>query len=104
MVAKIDEENAAMVTLAVNPARKPDLFSDVGSAELTAIVGAIRVHLVSLRHPREGRNLSEKRRCLVRPETPAFAEVTVFGNSRRHSLAERLLSTRGQAAKAGTDS
>jgi hypothetical protein len=45
MVAKIDEENATMVTLAVDPAREANLFSDIGSAELAAIVGAIRMHV-----------------------------------------------------------
>ena len=44
MIAKVDEQHAAMVTLAVDPAGKADLFSDIGSAELAAIVGAIRMH------------------------------------------------------------
>jgi hypothetical protein len=45
MVAQVDEEHAAMIPLPMDPAGNPDFAPDVGSAELAAIVGAIRVHV-----------------------------------------------------------
>ena len=45
MIAQVDEQHAAVVALAVDPAGKADGLADVGSAELAAIMGAIRVHL-----------------------------------------------------------
>ena len=45
MVTKVDEEHSAVIPLAVYPAGKADLFSDIGSAELAAIMGAIRMHV-----------------------------------------------------------
>ena len=44
MIAQIDEQHAAMVALAVNPARQADGRADIGGAELGAGVGAIGVH------------------------------------------------------------
>jgi hypothetical protein len=44
MVAQVDEQNAAMVALAVNPARQADGRADVGSAECIAGVGTVGVH------------------------------------------------------------
>ena len=44
VVAQIDEQHAAMVALAVNPARQLDGLAGIGAAQLGAIVGAIGVH------------------------------------------------------------
>jgi hypothetical protein len=44
MVAQVDEEHAAMIALAVDPAGEPDLGADIAGAELAAIVGPVRVH------------------------------------------------------------
>jgi hypothetical protein len=38
MVAKVDEQHAAMVALAVDPARKADGGADIGSAQLGAVM------------------------------------------------------------------
>ena len=45
MVAQIDEQYAAMITLPMNPSGDTDFRANVGSAELAAMMGAIRVHL-----------------------------------------------------------
>ncbi len=45
MVAQIDEQEVAMVALAVNPAREPDSLADMRGAQLAAIVGAIGMHV-----------------------------------------------------------
>jgi hypothetical protein len=45
MVAKVDEEHPAMIALAMNPSGDSDFASDVGSAELAAVVGTIGVHV-----------------------------------------------------------
>jgi hypothetical protein len=45
MIAQVDEQQVAVVAPAVNPARKADGRADVGSAELAAMMGAIKVHL-----------------------------------------------------------
>ena len=44
MIAQIDEQHAAMIALAVHPARKTDGLADIGGAELGAVMGAIGVH------------------------------------------------------------
>jgi hypothetical protein len=44
VVAKVDKQHAAMVTLAVDPPRDTHVAADVGTAELAAMVGAIGVH------------------------------------------------------------
>src|SRR5690606_37558375 len=44
MIAQVDEQDAAMIALAVNPAREADAAADIGLAKLAAIVGAIDVH------------------------------------------------------------
>ncbi len=44
MVAQIDEQQIAMVALAMHPARQANLGPDVLGPELAAIVGAIGVH------------------------------------------------------------
>jgi hypothetical protein len=48
MVSQVDEKDAAMVALAVHPARKADGFTDMGSAEFCAFVRTISVHDWSL--------------------------------------------------------
>jgi hypothetical protein len=48
MVAQVDEKDAAMVALAVHPARKADSFTDMGSAQFCAFMGTISVHDGSL--------------------------------------------------------
>ena len=45
MVAHVDEEQVTVIAPPVNPARKADRRADVGSAELAAIMSAIKVHL-----------------------------------------------------------
>ncbi len=45
MIAQIDEQDAAVIALAVDPAGQADGRADVGSAELAAVMGAIGVHL-----------------------------------------------------------
>ena len=45
MVAQVDEQHAAVVALAVDPARQADGLADVGGAQLGAIMGAIGVHV-----------------------------------------------------------
>ena len=44
MVAQIDEQQIAVVALAMDPARELDPLADMGRAELSAIVGTIGVH------------------------------------------------------------
>jgi hypothetical protein len=44
MIAKVDEENAAMVTNAVNPAGNPDIGADIRLAEGCACVAAVTMH------------------------------------------------------------
>jgi hypothetical protein len=44
MVAQVHEEQVAVVTLAVDPAREPDRLTDVAETQLGAIVGTIGVH------------------------------------------------------------
>jgi hypothetical protein len=45
MVAQIDEEHPAMIPLPMNPAGDTNFAPDVGSAELAAMMSAIRVHV-----------------------------------------------------------
>jgi len=45
MISQIDEEHASVIPLPVNPTGNPDFASNVGSAELAAMVGAIGVHV-----------------------------------------------------------
>jgi hypothetical protein len=45
MIAKVDEQDAAVIPLPMDPAGDTDGRADVGSAELPAIMSAIRVHL-----------------------------------------------------------
>jgi hypothetical protein len=44
MVAQIDEQHAAMIALAMHPARQFHPRADVAFAELAAIVGTVGVH------------------------------------------------------------
>src|ERR1700712_3539705 len=44
MVPQIDEEQAAMVALAVNPTRKPDGLAGITGAKRAAGMGAVGVH------------------------------------------------------------
>ena len=48
MVAQIDEENAAMIALAMHPAGQAHIRADIGFTKGAAIVGAIGVHGVSI--------------------------------------------------------
>ena len=47
MIAQIDEQNAAMVALPVNPAGKPHCLANFGRRKLCASVGSVGVHLNS---------------------------------------------------------
>ena len=38
MIAEIDEQQIAMIALAVNPARQADSFADVGGAQFSAFM------------------------------------------------------------------
>jgi hypothetical protein len=65
MVAQVDEQDSAMVALAVDPAGQPDGRADVGGAKLGAAMSAVGVHgYFFLRHPGESRDLSEQLRAL----------------------------------------
>ena len=75
MVAQVDEQHAAMVALAVNPARQADGRADVGGAKLGAVMGTVGVHDVAL---------------------AAIADVRKFAG-RRFACRIASLSTRGQA-------
>jgi hypothetical protein len=44
MVTQIDEQQVAVVALAMDPSRQADRFADVAEAQLGAAVGAIGVH------------------------------------------------------------
>jgi hypothetical protein len=44
MVAQIDKDQAAVVTLAMDPARQPHIGAGVAATELTTGVSAIGVH------------------------------------------------------------
>mgnify|MGYP006150839021 CR=1 FL=1 len=44
MVAQVDEQHAAVIALAMDPARQADGLADIGGAKLGASVGAIGVH------------------------------------------------------------
>ena len=44
MVAQVDEQHAAMVALAMDPAGQADCLADIGGAELGAMMSAIGVH------------------------------------------------------------
>jgi hypothetical protein len=44
MIAEIDEQQIAMVALAVDPAGKPDDLSRIAGAERAASMGAIGMH------------------------------------------------------------
>jgi hypothetical protein len=48
MVAKVDEENAAMISHAVNPTGKANGFADVGLAESGTGVAAVTMHFYIL--------------------------------------------------------
>ena len=47
MVAQVDEQQMAVVALAVHPARQADGFADIACAKVGAAVGAIGVHAES---------------------------------------------------------
>ena len=49
MVAQIDEQEIAVVALAVNPAGNADLGADILRPKLAAVVGSIGVHRSPLR-------------------------------------------------------
>jgi hypothetical protein len=44
VVAQVDEDQAAVVALAVDPARQAHIGAGVGGAQGAAVVGAIGVH------------------------------------------------------------
>ncbi len=44
MVAQIDEDQIAMIALAMDPAGEPDLLADIGQSERAASVRAVGVH------------------------------------------------------------
>jgi hypothetical protein len=44
MVAKVNEQHAAVVAAVVNPAREPDNLADVRRPQIVARVGAVLVH------------------------------------------------------------
>ena len=44
VVAQVDEQQLAVIALAVDPPGQPDLLADVGRAQLAAVVGAIGMH------------------------------------------------------------
>jgi hypothetical protein len=44
MIAQINEQQAAMVALAVHPARKPRGGAGIGSAERAAMMGTVGMH------------------------------------------------------------
>ncbi len=46
VVAQVDEDQPAMVPLAMDPAGKPDGLAGVGGAKRAAGVGAVGVHFV----------------------------------------------------------
>jgi hypothetical protein len=48
MVAQVDEQDSAMVALAVNPAGQADGRADIGGAQLGAMVRAVGVHVIRL--------------------------------------------------------
>ena len=62
MVAQIDEQHAAMVADAVAPAGEPHRLPDIGLAELAAGVGAVAVHVRSLKGI-AGRSRPSRRRA-----------------------------------------
>ena len=45
MVPQIDEQQPAVIALAMNPARQADTCASIGDAQGTAIMGTISVHL-----------------------------------------------------------
>ncbi len=53
MVAQIDEQQPAMVALAMHPAREADILADMLGAKLTAGVRAIGVHFFIFQYPGE---------------------------------------------------
>ena len=44
MVAQVDEDQVAMIALAMDPAGEPDLLADIGQSERAASVRAVGVH------------------------------------------------------------
>jgi hypothetical protein len=44
MVAKVDEQDSAMIALAVDPARQPNLLADIKGAKRTAMMSPVCVH------------------------------------------------------------
>jgi hypothetical protein len=44
MIAKVDEDEVAMIAFAMHPARYTDGFADMGGAEFGANMSAIGVH------------------------------------------------------------
>ena len=81
MIAQVNEQQMAVVALAVDPAREADGFTDIGDAQLGAAMGAIGVHLETV---------------LVR--------TMMAENARRASMGESFLSTREGAAIGHEDS
>ena len=75
MVAQIDEQHAAMIALAVDPAGQADGLADVGGAKRGAVVGAIGVHdRISFRHGLRG-GARQVRAGARFPCTPPFVNA-----------------------------
>ena len=92
MVAQIDEQQPAMVALAVDPARQPHRVPDVGGAQLGAAMSAVGVHGLLVIPAKAGISGQLSRSSLA--GVPAFAGTT------RAFRSTPLLSTREGAAMA----
>ena len=70
-VAQVHEQQAAVVALAVDPAREADGAADIGAAERAAIVCAVGVHGIRARLAKVAREWNE-RASLVKPRGRAY--------------------------------
>ena len=69
MVAQIDEQHAAMVALAVDPARQADGRADIGGAQVGAVMGTVGVHgqLLLAQDGWSGREMERRASPFTRP-------------------------------------
>jgi len=49
MIAQIDEQQIAVIALAVNPAGQANLAADMFGAQFGTIVGTVRMHSMAIR-------------------------------------------------------
>jgi|GEM_PF-2109089 len=78
MIAQVDEQHAAVIALAVHPARQADGLADVLGAQRGAGVGTIGVHFGDFRVLGNGARLRRRRR--LTQARPAFVKACAAGS------------------------